>query len=94
VQSLGNNLIRSSTTCDFNLALGRPDVLGVSAGLGALGDNGGPTRTLLPLAGSAALGAGSPDPYNDAFTAACTRIDQRGQTRTGACDTGAVQASR
>jgi hypothetical protein len=94
VQSLGNNLLESSASCSFSSTLGRADVPVLSAGLAALADNGGPTRTMLPLTGSPALGAGSPDPYNDAFTAACTRADQRGITRTGACDIGAVQAPR
>lgn len=93
VQSLGHNLIRSSASCTFNAALGRPNLLGMSAGLAALADNGGPTRSMLPSSGSAALAAGSPDPYSDAFTAACARSDQRGVTRSGPCDIGAVQAS-
>lgn len=93
VQSLGHNLIEHSVSCAFNSALGRADVLGLTASLAALADNGGRTHTMLPLAGSAALGAGSPDPYSDAFTAACTRLDQRGSTRAGTCDIGALQVS-
>lgn len=44
-----------------------------------LADNGGPTETILPLAGSAVLGAGS----------GCPAFDQRGMPRAR-CDSGAV----
>jgi hypothetical protein len=45
-------------------------------------DNGGPTFTMLPATGSAALGAG----------ADCEATDQRGQARVpAACDLGAVE---
>jgi predicted outer membrane repeat protein len=50
--------------------------------LGAPADNGGPTYTMLPGAGSAALGAG----------ANCEATDQRALPRnTAACDLGAVE---
>ena len=55
--------------------------------LGALTDNGGPTLTRMPQAGSVALNriiAGS----------GCTQIDQRGYSGTGGnCDIGAVEAA-
>jgi len=49
--------------------------------LGALGDNGGPTQTLVPAAGSPAQGAGSD----------CPATDQRGQPRGATCTSGAVE---
>jgi len=49
--------------------------------LGALADNGGPTRTLLPAAGSPAIGLGS----------ACPPADQRGNPRGEPCAAGAVE---
>ena len=50
--------------------------------LGAPADNGGPTYTMLPSAGSAVLGAG----------ADCESTDQRGQMRDpAACDVGSVE---
>ena len=50
--------------------------------LSAPADNGGPTFTMLPAAGSSALGAG----------ANCEATDQRGQTRnTTTCDIGSVE---
>jgi hypothetical protein len=49
--------------------------------LGALADNGGPTLTMLPMAGSPAIGAG----------AMCPAVDQRGQPRPTACTLGAVE---
>lgn len=52
--------------------------------LGLLADNGGPTLTLLPGAGSAAI---------DAAGAGCSATDQRGLPRPalGGCDFGAVE---
>jgi len=62
-----------------------PCVTGVTPGdpkLAAPADNGGPTYTMLPGAGSAALQAG----------ADCEPTDQRGQVRnTAACDLGSVE---
>jgi hypothetical protein len=49
--------------------------------LGALGDNGGPVPTMLPAAGSAAIGAG-----ND-----CPATDARGTTRPTPCTLGAAE---
>ena len=56
----------------------------VNLQLGALADNGGPTPTHLPLAGSAVLGAQN-----------CETCDQRGWglTSTAICDSGSVPAS-
>ncbi len=54
------------------------------AKLGALGAHGGPTPTLLPAAGSPALGAGQ----------SCPATDQRGNTRPASgCTIGAVEGS-
>lgn len=92
LQSYGYNLLENLGGCLVNAPLNRPDFSG-PAGLGALADNGGPTRTLLPLAGSTALGNGAPDAPSDAFTAACTHHDQRGTLRGANCDIGAVQVS-
>ncbi len=50
--------------------------------LGALADNGGPTLTAMPTAGSVVVGAGID----------CPGTDQRGQPRNPAsCATGAVE---
>jgi hypothetical protein len=49
--------------------------------LGALGDNGGDTETMLPAAGSPAIGIGT----------GCPATDQRGQPRPAACTAGAVE---
>ncbi len=49
--------------------------------LGALGDHGGPTQTLLPAAGSPAVGLGSD----------CPPTDQRGIARGEPCTAGAVE---
>lgn len=50
--------------------------------LGELADNGGPTRTLAPLAGSPALAAGSE----------CPPTDQRGEPRADPCTLGAYES--
>lgn len=49
--------------------------------LGALRDNGGPTETLLPAAGSPAIGLGTD----------CPPEDQRGELRGEPCTAGAVE---
>ncbi len=50
--------------------------------LGALADNGGPTQTMLPGAGSPAIGLGTE----------CPPTDQRGEPRSEPCTAGAVEA--
>jgi len=52
--------------------------------LGPLGDNGGPTETLLPAAGSPAVGLGTD----------CPATDQRGMARSEPCTAGAVEVLR
>jgi hypothetical protein len=80
VTSKGYNL-DTDGTC--NTATG--DVTAADPSLGALADNGGPTMTHLPAAGSPAIDA--------ALTSACPATDQRGYGRpSGAeCDIGAVE---
>jgi hypothetical protein len=52
--------------------------------LGALGDHGGPTPTMLPATGSPALGNGQ----------SCPATDQRGQPRPSSnCTAGAVEGT-
>ena len=67
----------SSTYSGHNLIGGDPK-------LGPLANNGGPTDTLLPLAGSPAIDQGG---------ATCPATDQRGIVRPqgAACDIGAVE---
>jgi hypothetical protein len=50
--------------------------------LGVLEDHGGPTKTMLPGSGSAAIGQGT----------GCPPVDQRGNPRPNACTLGAVEA--
>lgn len=59
------------------------DISGVSANLGGLADNGGPTRTHALLAGSPALNAGT--------TSGAPAVDQRGITRDAVPDIGAFE---
>lgn len=78
------NLIQDPTGCGAYLPTAV--VVGVDPLLGPLADNGGPTLTHLPLAGSPAI---------DAAGAICPppAVDQRGAARPqgSACDIGAVE---
>jgi hypothetical protein len=73
------------------------NLLGVDPKLGALANNGGPTRTKSPLPGSPALDAGHPAAPGGPGT--CLSTDQRGVARPQAsifggiarCDMGAVE---
>jgi predicted outer membrane repeat protein len=87
VQSSGNNL-EDRTTCGFVAAGDRQNL---SPNLGPLQNNGGPTLTRMPLAGSPAIDAGN--------NAGGTATDQRGYGRptdgdangTAVTDIGAVE---
>lgn len=65
------------------------NLIGAEPGVGPLANNGGPTRTMLPLDGSPVIDAGSNTAANDAGLT----IDQRGLTRIvdGTVDIGAVE---
>ena len=78
VTSGGGNVV--DTTCFA--APAASDATRATAPVGALGPNGGPTDTVLPLAGSAAIDH-----------VACTGADQRAVARPqgSACDAGAVE---
>ena len=73
----GNVEFPVGSTCTSDAVSGDPK-------LGALADNGGPahTATMLPGAGSAAIGAGK----------SCPSTDQRGEPRAAdGCTSGAVE---
>jgi CSLREA domain-containing protein/uncharacterized repeat protein (TIGR02543 family) len=85
------------TACPSNGSSG--NVVGVASNLAPLGNYGGPTQTLLPLPGSAAICAGSPS-----LVPAGVSTDQRGFARlntsytgysgtTPCADVGAVQTN-
>ncbi len=61
------------------------DITGVSANLGILADNGGPTHTHALLGGSLAINAGT--------TTGAPTVDQRGAARDANVDIGAFEAS-
>lgn len=79
VTTFGNNL-DTGTTCGLN---GVGDASSTDPLLGGLGNNGGPTQTMRPGAGSPAIGTG----------VCVSPTDQRGTSRPqgGACDKGAVE---
>jgi hypothetical protein len=88
LSGLLGNIESPGNTCGFggafpNGTFSTHDVPEANLKLGGLGDNGGPTPTHLPLAGSAAIGTG--------WQAVCEKFDQRGYVRTG-CDVGAAEA--
>jgi hypothetical protein len=76
----GHNVI-SDNSCFIAPAAG--DQLNVNPQLAGLADNGGPTLTVMPLAGSPVINNGNN----------CPATDQRGATRPFglACDVGAVE---
>ena len=86
--SNSHNLVQDVAGCTIT---GDPtgNILGVSAGLLPLADNGGPTWTMAPGAGSPVIDAG--------WNAACPVTDQRGVARPRdggsglVCDIGAVE---
>ena len=83
--SVGNNLDAGSA-CDFGAGSG------ANTALGALADNGGPTRTHMPQTGSDAIDGG--------INSHCRPLDQRGAFRPphpmgdpgDVCDVGAVES--
>ena len=83
VSSVGYNLI-SNNQGATNLSIF--DFQNVTANIGPLQDNGGPTLTCAPVYGSLAIGNGT--------SAGAPKIDQRGVPRPqgGVFDIGAVQA--
>jgi len=88
--SLGHNAEDTDATPDSDCQdalVAAGDRKGLTLQLGALQNNGGPTDTMLPAAGSPVLDAGDPS--------ACQPDDQRGVTRpqAGGCDIGAVERS-
>lgn len=75
-------------TSGDNCGLGGGNLLGVSRAniaLGPLGDNGGPTQTMVPATGSVAIDGGN--------NFGCANIDQRGFGRPSGlrCDAGAIE---
>ncbi len=92
----GGYNIDSGATCGFSAPVGAAWGSNVGPGLGALADNGGPTQTMVPLAGSPAIDAipvgvlGCPATTPALPTDLAT--DQRGVVRPQGvgCDIGAV----
>jgi hypothetical protein len=72
---------RAGGGSDMPGALCTPTVLVADPKLGALQHNGGVTETMLPAAGSPAIGIGTH----------CPATDQRGNTRASPCTAGAIE---
>ena len=86
----GNAVISGATNSDCNncvIQTGTGDLVGGTVELGPLASNGGPTQTMMPLPGGAAINGGNTQYVEDL-------TDQRGFSRTGPAggvDVGAVQ---
>jgi len=99
ISSGGHNLIGYADGCAWIIGTG--DQLGtanqvINPNLGPLQDNGGPTLTALPNAGSPAIDAGSPAAPGSGGSS-CAATDQRGVARptigasSATCDMGATE---
>jgi hypothetical protein len=91
ITSAGYNLTDDATggPCGFTQPT---DLVNTNPQLGPLADNGGPTQTMLPLAGSPAIGVIPPGTTLNGLTV-CPRTDQRGVASEagGNCTIGAVE---
>ena len=81
----------TDTSCDFTASTDHQATTN-DPKLGALGANGGPTQTMLPLTGSPLID-GIPDPAGGCPAFPTITTDQRGVTRPQGpgCDIGAVE---
>lgn len=91
--SVGYTLVGIAPGAACPFAAGTGDIVGADPKLGALGANGGPTRTHALGVGSAAVDAGDPAGCRDGSGTTLTS-DQRGIARPqgGRCDIGATEA--
>ena len=97
VSSLGYTYLQRLAGCSLDHGSG--DLTGGNPQLGALGRNGGPTPTMVPLPGSPLVDQGSPAKVGVHPAGACSRHDQRGHYRpadgdkdgVARCDIGAVE---
>jgi len=81
IYSYGGNIV-SDDSCGLNASNDRPNT---DAQLAPLANNGGPTDTQIPMAGSPAARNG--------VARQCPALDQRGGARARLCDSGAVEVS-
>lgn len=92
ITSRDYNLIGDVSDCSINLA--PHDITGVSADLGPLADNGGPTHTQALLSDSPAIDAGNPDGCknnNGQLLTADQRVFPRPSPQQGPCDIGSYE---
>ncbi len=85
IDSAGGNVESAGNSCQFDQASDLTGVASEDLALGDLADNGGPTPTMAPAAGSIVLGA--------ALDALCAAEDQRGVIRDTDCESGAFEAT-
>ena len=87
--SLGHNLTNDATGIHCGLTA-PTDLVNSNPHLGALGKNGGPTKTVLPAQASKAIAAIPSGTILDDIQV-CPRSDQRGVASFGKCTIGAVE---
>jgi hypothetical protein len=92
IASQDYNLVGSTSGCEFTAA--PHDLVNVSAGIGSLASNGGPTQTMALLPGSPAIDAGNPQGCRTP-NGTLIPVDQRGFPRSRpmdpVCDIGAYE---
>lgn len=87
-----NNLIDDAASAGGFTNGTNGNKVGVAAGVGTLGNNGGPTQTIPLLAGSAAIGAASTSVCAAAMPNGAGGVDQRGSPRAATrCSIGAFE---
>jgi len=77
-------------SCGFSGTSASGGGLNLDNSLGSLADNGGPTQTILPGAGSPVIGV-IPSGTTLNGIPVCPRLDQRGAASQGSCAVGAVE---
>ena len=82
--------IADDSTCGFGATGSIDNAPTLDSSLGALGNNGGLTQTILPAADSPAVGF-IPTGTTRNSILICPRIDQRGVASQGSCTIGAVE---
>jgi hypothetical protein len=84
--------IADDSSCGFSATGSTNSSTNLDASLGALGENGGPTQTILPAATSPAVGVIPTGTTLDGVQV-CPRTDQRGVASVGRCAIGAVEVT-
>ncbi len=88
--NIGDSLIKVNGAANYTDTSNGANIFGVSANLGVLQNNGGPTDTMLPNAGSPAIDAGDPSAAGVADQRGFTPRVVNGQIDMGSVEVGAT----